>query len=101
MNLNFSGLYIGIVSFLIIGLFHPLVIRGYWYFGMKCKWFFLIFGIVFLALSICVNNIYLSILLGVAAFSSFWGIKEIYEQRKRVERGWFPENPEQNKKRNR
>jgi hypothetical protein len=27
---------------------------------------------------------------GVAAFSSFWAIKELFEQRKRVSKGWFP-----------
>lgn len=32
-------------------------------------------------------------LLGVTAFSSFWTILEIFEQEKRVEKGWFPRNP--------
>lgn len=97
MELNFSGLYIGIASFLIIGIFHPLVIKGYWYFGMKCRWLFLLLGVIFLALSLTAGNTTVSILLGVSAFSSFWGIKEIYEQRRRVERGWFPDNPNRTK----
>jgi peptide methionine sulfoxide reductase MsrA len=32
----------------------------------------------------------LSTLLGVFAFSSFWGIREMFEQRKRVRKGWYP-----------
>ena len=43
--------------------------------------------------SICVNNILIASLLGVFAFSSFWSIKEIFEQEERVKKGWFPKNP--------
>ncbi|MBQ5864199.1 MAG: DUF4491 family protein, partial [Bacteroidales bacterium] len=25
--------------------------------------------------------------------SSFWSILEVFEQKKRVEKGWFPKNP--------
>ncbi|MBR2492199.1 MAG: DUF4491 family protein, partial [Paludibacteraceae bacterium] len=35
----------------------------------------------------------ISIVLGVVAFSSFWSILEVFHQRKRVERGWFPKGP--------
>ena len=34
-----------------------------------------------------------SSLLGVFAFSSFWTIKEVFEQEQRVRKGWFPSNP--------
>jgi hypothetical protein len=40
-----------------------------------------------------ITNTYASIILGVIAFSSFWGIGEVFQQHKRVERGWFPMNP--------
>ncbi|MBQ5748426.1 MAG: DUF4491 family protein, partial [Bacteroidales bacterium] len=43
--------------------------------------------------SILVENILLSAILGVFAFSSFWTILEIFEQKQRVEKGWFPKNP--------
>jgi hypothetical protein len=33
---------------------------------------------------------YLSVILGVIASSSFWSILELFQQKKRVERGWFP-----------
>lgn len=87
------GLTIGIATFLIIGLFHPICIKCEYYFGVKCWWWFLVLGIAGVAASIFVADVLWSSLLGVFAFSSFWTIGEIFEQRKRVERGWFPRNP--------
>lgn len=87
------GLTIGLCTFLIIGLFHPLVIKGEYYFGVKCRWWFLAAGVVFLALAVVVADVFWSSLLGVLAFSSFWSIKEVIEQRERVLKGWFPANP--------
>lgn len=84
------GLLIGLCSFLIIGLFHPLVIKGEYYFGQKCRWWFLAAGLVLCVASILVTNLIISILLGVTAFSCFWSIKEVKDQKKRVEKGWFP-----------
>lgn len=87
------GLFIGICTFLIIGLFHPVVIKCEYYFGTKCWWWFLILGIAGVAASIIVSDVLWSSLLGVFSFSSFWTIKEIFEQKERVEKGWFPANP--------
>lgn len=91
------GLFIGICTFLIIGLFHPIVIKCEYYFGTRCWWWFLAIGIAGIALSVWINDIVWSSLLGVLAFSSFWSIGEIFEQRKRVKRGWFPRNPKRKK----
>ena len=33
------------------------------------------------------------ITFGVVAFSCFWSILELFQQRKRVDRGWFPKGP--------
>jgi hypothetical protein len=57
---------------------------------VKCWWAFLVWGIVCSILSLCCDELILSVFLGVVAFSSFWSIGEVFEQRKRVERGWFP-----------
>lgn len=92
-SLNYDGLIIGVATFLIIGLFHPLVIKGEYYFGVNIKWAFLISGIVFLVLSLLSSTILVSSLCGVTAFSSFWSIKEVNEQVERVRKGWFPANP--------
>ncbi len=90
---NLQGLLIGLATFLIIGMFHPLVIKGEYYFGVKCWWAFLVAGIACTILSVYVKENTLSILLGVTAFSCFWSILEVFEQRERVRKGWFPKNP--------
>lgn len=92
-ELGLSGLFIGICTFLIIGLFHPIVVKAEYYWGTRCWWIFLLLGLAGVAASICVDNILYSSLLGVFAFSSFWTIKEVFEQEKRVKKGWFPKNP--------
>lgn len=90
---NLEGLLIGLCTFLIIGIFHPLVIKGEYHFGVKCWWAFLLLGLCCTALSLWVENSTLSILFGVTAFSSFWSILEVFEQRERVRKGWFPKKP--------
>lgn len=93
MELNFSGIVIGVATFLVIGLFHPLVIKAEYYIGVKSWWLFLLLGIVACVASLLVADLTLSIILGVVAFSSFWSIGEVFQQKKRVEKGWFPANP--------
>ena len=93
MELNFSGVAIGVATFLVIGLFHPLVIKAEYYIGVRSWWLFLLLGIVTGVASLLVHNLIVSIILGVVAFSSFWSIGEVFEQRKRVQKGWFPKNP--------
>ncbi|MBO7607422.1 MAG: DUF4491 family protein [Paludibacteraceae bacterium] len=94
---NCMGLLVGLLTFLIIGLFHPLVIKGEYYFGVKCWWAFLLAGIVCVVFSVMAEDQILSSLLGVVAFSCFWSIKEVFDQRKRVERGWFPKREKKDK----
>lgn len=90
---NLTGLLIGICTFLIIGLFHPVVVKSEYYFGTRCWWIFLLLGIVGIVFALWIRNVLWSSLLGVFAFSSFWTILEIFEQRGRVKKGWFPMNP--------
>ncbi len=87
------GLVTGGCTFLIIGIFHPVVIKCYYYFGTGCWWWFLALGLATGAASVAVADTLLSTILGVVAFSSLWTIKEIFEQRERVAKGWFPANP--------
>ncbi|MDR1224668.1 MAG: DUF4491 family protein [Tannerella sp.] len=95
---NLTGLTVGIATFLIIGLFHPIVIKAEYCLGTGGWWIFLALGIIFLILSVMIRNILPSTLLGVTAFSCFWSIFELFEQAKRVEKGWFPANPKRKKK---
>ncbi|MHB9291137.1 hypothetical protein Holit_00209 [Hollandina sp. SP2] len=81
---------IGVIAFLLIGVFHPIVIYGEYNFGMKLWPVFLFTGLILCALSLFVENAVINAVLGIAAFSCFWSILELFNQRKRVERGWFP-----------
>ena len=97
MELNYFGIIIGLVTFLVIGLFHPLVIKAEYYLGVKSWWLFLLLGIAASVASLLVASFVLSIILGGVAFSSFWSIGEVFQQKKRVEKGWFPKNPKKRK----
>ena len=91
--MNFTGLIIAVTTFLVIGLFHPIVIKSEYYFGTKCWWVFALTGVAFITASLLVGNGILSPILGVIGCSCFWSILEIFEQRERVRKGWFPKNP--------
>lgn len=89
----FTGLLIGVFSFLTIGIFHPIVIKTEYYTGTRFWWLFLIVGIIGCAAALLVSHIVISAMLSVFSFSCFWSIKELFEQRERVRKGWFPKNP--------
>ncbi len=88
-----QGILIGFCSFLLIGLFHPIVIKAEYYFTKRIYPAFIIAGILCLIAAFFTKYDFLSALLGVTGFSCFWSVKELFEQEKRVERGWFPKNP--------
>ncbi len=91
--MNFTGVLIGASVFLMIGVFHPIVIKAEYYFGVKCWPVFAIVGTAALVGSLLIRSVIISVLLGTFAFSSFWSVLELFEQKKRVQRGWFPKNP--------
>ena len=91
--MNFTGIIIGGALFLMIGIFHPIVIKAEYYFGTKCWPIFVLVGLLTLIGSILISSTVWSVLLGSFAFSCFWSILELFEQKKRVEKGWFPKNP--------
>jgi hypothetical protein len=91
--MNYLGIITGIGTFLIIGLLHPVVIKAEYYFGTKVWPLFLISGIAFIGLSLFLPHIAASCVSAVMGFSLLWSIGELFEQEKRVEKGWFPSNP--------
>ena len=48
--------------------------------------------------SVLTTGFFLQTLLAVLAFSCFWSILEVFEQRERVRKGWFPANPRRKQK---
>lgn len=91
--MNFIGIIIGGSVFLMIGIFHPIVIKAEYYFGTKCWPIFALVGLLTLIGSLLISSTVWSVLLGSFAFSCFWSILELFQQKKRVEKGWFPKNP--------
>ena len=94
---NLIGVIIAIATFLIIGIFHPIVIKAEYYFGVRCWWVFMVVGVVTLAASLMIRQLLYSTLLAVWSASSFWSIGELFHQRERVRKGWFPLNPKRSK----
>ncbi len=93
MEWNFEGLGVGLAAFLVIGLFHPVVVKTEYHFGTRPWWIFLVFGLICCGAALYVESSFWSAILGVVAFSSFWTIKELFEQKERVRKGWFPKKP--------
>ncbi|HHW29537.1 MAG TPA: DUF4491 family protein [Syntrophomonadaceae bacterium] len=91
--MNFHGIIIGIAAFLIIGIFHPIVIKTEYYYSKRVWPIFLVVGIVLILFSLFIENSIISAIVGITGFSSLWSIHELFEQEKRVQRGWFPRNP--------
>ncbi len=89
----FTGIIIAISTFIIIGFFHPIVIKTEYYFGTWPWWIFLVTGIVCIVCSLLIENHVFSSIVGVVGASLLWAIGELFAQKKRVEKGWFPMNP--------
>lgn len=89
----FTGIIIAVSTFLIIGMFHPIVIKTEYYTGTKYWWVFLLAGIATIAGALFVEHVIISSILGVIGASFLWSIGELFDQRKRVLKGWFPMNP--------
>ncbi len=93
MSLHLEGLLLGLATFLIIGVFHPIVIKAEYYFGTRLWWLFLFCGLLGAFGALLIENLFWSALCGIIGFSSLWSIKELFEQKERVRKGWFPKNP--------
>ena len=91
--MHFEGLAMGVIVFLIIGIFHPVVIKVEYYFGKKVWPVFFVIGWSFVIWSLFTENLFFSIFLGVFGFSCLWSSGELIQQEGRVKKGWFPKNP--------
>lgn len=88
-----ANLAVAAITFAIIGMFHPIVIKTEYYFG-TCAWpAFALSGLGFLAAALFLDGL-AGIISAVIGCTCLWSILELFEQKKRVEKGWFPEKPE-------
>ena len=91
--MNYSGLILGVATFLLIGVFHVIVVKGEYYFSKKIWPLFLATGITSLFISLFISSHVISSLIAVFGISCLWSIRELFEQEDRVKKGWFPKNP--------
>lgn len=62
------------------------------------KMVFLAAGLVLLAVSLMIPDTAFGSIAAVLGVTCLWSIKELFEQEKRVEKGWFPANPKRKNK---
>ena len=92
-TMYFTGIIIAVSTFLTIGLWHPIVIKTEYYFGTRPWVVYLIIGVTCLTAALFIESTVLSAVVGVFGASALWGIGELFAQRRRVLKGWFPMNP--------
>lgn len=91
--MNYNGLLLGIVAFITIGLFHPIVAKTEYYFGKRVWWAFALMGMTFMLLSLAFTINWLSVLMGTIGAGAFWSTHEIFKQHQRVLSGRAKRNP--------
>lgn len=89
----FTGIIIAVCTFLTIGIWHPVVIKTEYYLGTRVWWVYLLIGLGCVIGALFIENTILSAVVGVFGASALWGIGELFAQKRRVEKGWFPMNP--------
>lgn len=70
----FTGIIIAAMTFLTIGLWHPIVIKTEYYFGTRPWVIYLLVGISCCVAALFISNVYISSFLGVFGASALWGI---------------------------
>ena len=89
----FTGIIIAVATFLTFGIWHPIVIKTEYHFGTRPWVIYLIVGVACIVGALFIENTLLSAIVGVFGASALWGIGELFHQRRRVLKGWFPKNP--------
>lgn len=82
----------GALSFVTIGVFHPVVAKLEYHYGKQSWWVLFIPGLFSIVFSMFASDLF-SIALGVLGFSLLWSSHEIFKQHKRVLKGQAKRNP--------
>ena len=88
-HLAFEGLLLGFCTFLTIGIFHPIVVKAEYYFGLRPWAVFLLCGVAGVAGAPFIASVFWSALSAIVGFSCLWSILELFEQRQRVIKAGF------------
>ena len=74
--MNGYGIVTAVICFVCIGIFHPIVIKAEYYLSARCWPLFLLAGIVFLAASLMIGNLYLAGAGGPPGSTCPWSTRE-------------------------
>ena len=88
--MHIEGLLIGIFCYAVIGIFHPIVVKGQFHFTDKIWPAFLAAGVGCLVGAAFVHEVIWSAMLAIAGVGFLSSISELKEQTQRVNKGWFP-----------
>lgn len=93
-DIYLEGPLVGLVAFVLIGVFHPVVVRVEYHFGRQVWPVFLGSGLAAIAASVFFHQRIYSVLLGVLGFALLWSTIELFKQHERVLKGRAKKNPE-------
>ncbi|MFP3860296.1 MAG: DUF4491 family protein [Bacteroidales bacterium] len=92
-ELNILGFIVGLGSFFLTGIFHPIVKYVEYHYGKKSWPVFFFTGLILAIVSGFLQHTLLTVFTGVTAFALFWSTLEIFKQHKRVIKGQAKANP--------
>lgn len=92
--MTLTGPLIGLATFLIIGAFHPVVIKTEYYCGTRPWWFFLVAGIGCIAAALFVSNVLGAAVLGVTGFRHYGPFSSYLSNTNGWRKGGFPKGPD-------
>ena len=81
-----KNLLIGLLTFGIIGVFHPVVIQAEYHLGKNSWPIFALAGVLFCVIAFFTEGMW-GIVAAIVGFSSFRSILELVHQEKRVDKG--------------
>ncbi|MBQ9237753.1 MAG: DUF4491 family protein [Treponema sp.] len=90
--MNRDAVIVGVASLMIIGVFHPIVIKCEYYFSARVWPLFLVAGVLLEATALFTYGLH-AYILALVGTACLWSVIELKEQEKRVDKGWFPKNP--------
>lgn len=87
------GLICAVLAFLMMGLGMVAVIRIERHLGQAWQPEMVALGVGMALLTLLIRNDLLCAAAGILAGTILWGATELPDQAKRVQRGWYPDNP--------
>ena len=95
--MNWTGVYLSVFMLAAIGFGFFWVIKVEYYLGAKVWPVVLGIGLALCAGSMFMPSFLSSALVGILGGTVVWGATELPDQAERVEKGYFPANPNRNK----